>query len=627
MGTQTATRWGVDGTAYSAVWSVVNAGDLIRAVEDQFESWLRTKGSWDPQTETSGYRLGPQGQELLVVHRDGAEGLSLRLRLIEANNHGTWRTSVTVNQSVLDDSWVGLQVANSGGTPAKVPRLATFLLEALELHDGDTWLSAKPQRVSGPDIERVAEEVTDLGRQGLYFVAGTDESLPFSAFSERVERWTADTRGMAQVVVLDPVATREFASIVGASHAVPPGTIRTFDTDVDPAIAADGRRHRILGTRRLAGSDAAVRAILGHATRAHAAQRPLPGRFSSVHRALTRMEDKLLVDTLLHSPSLADGARQSDPADVPVAGTAVVGPAEVQAPAPAVDHQPSTSIDQEATRYLAQVELVKEVLGIAAIDRDTLADIGRLVDRTATNTDAVDRVMRQLDERRERIEELEFERDVVREVSDDQELELADALATQVKLADEVRWLRRRLAEHGDAEGGHGILPAEEETRYPSDFVDLADLLGGLEPRGVIFTGDMDVVCGLADQDPIGRVAGVAWDCLLTLCDYVRARDAGDHTQGVRQFLETTPQGYRSVPPKKFAAKETAATMQAWGDLRSFPVPTSVALPGEVHMEAHFKLGRVGMVSPRMYYFDNYSLDGKLYVGYIGSHLRNTKTN
>lgn len=620
----TQNRLGTDAIAYSAIWSVSDAGNLIKAVEDQFESWLRAKASWDPPTEASGYHIGPGGEELLAVHRNGGEGQSLRLRLIESRKRGGWQTSVTVNQSAnAAESWIGLHVVSGNGTPAKVPRLATYLLEALELRDGQTWLSATPRRVFGADAERVAEEVTDPGRRGLYLVAGTDESMPFAAFAERVERLTVDTRGMAQVVVLDPAATREFSGILGSTHAVPAWTLRTFDTDVDPAIEADGRRHRILGTRWLAGSEAVARSILGRAARVHVAQLPLPSRYSTVDRALTRVEDRLLVDGLLQPSSASADAAESRV--VPVAGKAR-HESEQQTPMPANDHL-TESIGQQAARYLAQVNLVKEVLGIESIDANTLSEIGRLIQRTAANTEAIDRVTRQLDERRLRIEELELDRDLIRELSEDQELELAESVAIQSRLSDEVRWLRRRLADLGDIEGGYGILPAEEETRYPSDFVELADMIGGLTRCGVIFTGDSDVISELADQDPIGRVAAVTWDCLLALCDYIRARQTGDHAQGLRQYLETTPQGYRSVPRKKFAAKETAATMQAWGDMRAFPVPVGVESSGRVVMEAHFKLGLVGLVSPRMYYFDNYAKDGNVYVGYIGAHLRNTHTN
>ena len=44
-------------------------------------------------------------------------------------------------------------------------------------------------------------------------------------------------------------------------------------------------------------------------------------------------------------------------------------------------------------------------------------------------------------------------------------------------------------------------------------------------------------------------------------------------------------------------------------------------------MKAHFKLASIGMLSPRMYYHDDYANSGKIYIGYIGRHLTNTMTN
>lgn len=48
---------------------------------------------------------------------------------------------------------------------------------------------------------------------------------------------------------------------------------------------------------------------------------------------------------------------------------------------------------------------------------------------------------------------------------------------------------------------------------------------------------------------------------------------------------------------------------------------------GRRAMEAHFKLGKVGMASPRMHILDCWSMHKRVYVGYIGYHLRNTHTN
>lgn len=67
--------------------------------------------------------------------------------------------------------------------------------------------------------------------------------------------------------------------------------------------------------------------------------------------------------------------------------------------------------------------------------------------------------------------------------------------------------------------------------------------------------------------------------------------------------------------------------MATWGDQREFPVPPEVNPAGRAVMEAHFKLGRVGMASPRMHILDCWGTHKRVYVGYIGLHLRNTQTN
>lgn len=619
----------LDTSAYSAIWTVANSDDVIKDVDDQFTSWLRGKLNWDPPTERSGYYRGPGGADLMVVHRTAADGRSLRLRLTESKRTEIWRTSVMVGEGHGSDAWVQIRVSNNAEIPAKVPRLAAYLLDALELRDGETWLTASPQMASGTQVEQIAAEVTDFSRQGLYFVAGTDQARSFDAFAAQVARWTVDTRGMAQVVVLDPVATAEFREILGESHAVPPWTIRTYQTEVDPAVEADARRHRILGRKRLDGSRASVRAILGQVARRHAALRPLPPRYAAASRALSRLEDQLLVDALIVAPSVTSKPPRETPA-LPQAPDGMEPDVEVASAAfkaEPIELRPVYAVDQQAAQYLAQVELVKEMLGLDVVDSSSLTEIVRQVEQNAATAEAIDRVTAELTERREVIAQLELERDGLRSLSDNQELDLADSLAVQAKLADEVRWLRRRLAEQGDTEGGFGLLPVESTTTYPADFGELADKLAELASDGVLFTGDLEVVAELTAHDPLGRVAGVAWDCLLALTDYIRARDTGDCSTGIRQYLEQTPQGFRSVPRKKFAAKETKSTMQAWGDLRDFPVPHSVNPAGTAAMEAHFKLGKVGLVSPRMYYLDNVARDGKVYVGYIGAHLRNTQTN
>jgi hypothetical protein len=44
-------------------------------------------------------------------------------------------------------------------------------------------------------------------------------------------------------------------------------------------------------------------------------------------------------------------------------------------------------------------------------------------------------------------------------------------------------------------------------------------------------------------------------------------------------------------------------------------------------MGAHFKIARKGLVSPRMYYYDDAGQTEMIYVGYLGKHLPNAHTN
>ncbi|HEY9473649.1 MAG TPA: hypothetical protein VIS06_07335, partial [Mycobacteriales bacterium] len=163
--------------------------------------------------------------------------------------------------------------------------------------------------------------------------------------------------------------------------------------------------------------------------------------------------------------------------------------------------------------------------------------------------------------------------------------------------------------------------------QYPRDVIELLDRMDELAPSGVLFTGDPKKCSDLYTVDSWGHAAHTAWEALLVLADYLRARQAGDWTGAVHGYLNDTPTGYRPLSAKKHVPTETNATMQQFGGERVFPVPTDVSPDGRTVMQAHFKLFQIGMVSPRLYYLDDFSRTGKIYVGYIGEHLTNTHTN
>ena len=96
----------------------------------------------------------------------------------------------------------------------------------------------------------------------------------------------------------------------------------------------------------------------------------------------------------------------------------------------------------------------------------------------------------------------------------------------------------------------------------------------------------------------------------------------------MERYLRDTPAGRNTLPPNKHAATESESVTKnsIWKKERLLPVPQSVNSSGRAFMLAHFTLGLVGSVSPRLHYLDDVPRSGKVYIGYIGRHLTNTKT-
>ena len=62
--------------------------------------------------------------------------------------------------------------------------------------------------------------------------------------------------------------------------------------------------------------------------------------------------------------------------------------------------------------------------------------------------------------------------------------------------------------------------------------------------------------------------------------------------------------------------------------LRRFRVPSAISATGSAMMWAHVKIGNSGQTAPRLHYFDDTSgPTGAVIVGYIGPHLRNTRSS
>jgi hypothetical protein len=491
-------------------------------------------------------------------------------------------------------------------------------MQTLPLADGSLNFLDRPQIFRENQIDELIDLLCDEERHGLVFVAGTDreDGPSFESFVHGVGEWTRQVYGLAQVIVLDPDATQALAREFGAGHRAPPWTIRTYLPGVDPASEIDARRHRILGTSSLAQmTDARVRVLLGSVARSHAGKRIDPLEVLRLRRTYARVENQILLDAMgevtVIEPEVKPKVEPPAAPDTNGSESAV----EVE------------SVATEAETYLAQLELVKETLGVDSLDESAIRAIARRAAEPRTDPALVARAAEQMRTQRARIEELE---DTLRDLTkslDEEQLDHAVTGEDLEKRYDEIRWLRKRVQELGDHEAAFTAVPDEWVTDYPASFEELLSRLMECGEAGLIFTGDADEALAVDDLDSLQKCVRTGWDAVLVLIDYCRARIAGDCDQGVDHYILHTPTGYHQIAPAKHAHTETGTTMERYGDERIFPVPAEVDVAGYATMTAHFKLGRIGMKSPRMYYLDDYVGTGKIYIGYIGCHLTNTFTN
>ena len=138
-----------------------------------------------------------------------------------------------------------------------------------------------------------------------------------------------------------------------------------------------------------------------------------------------------------------------------------------------------------------------------------------------------------------------------------------------------------------------------------------------------------DAILDLDDMSGNSRYAADFWKFILVLRDYMRAVEAGDFSGCVHDYLDKSIGVYRTCSQKRHSPTESE-TVRNNGKMcgeRIFPVPVEVNPHGEVEMLAHFKTSHRDTNDPRMHYYADTQFTHKVYIGYIGPHLTNTKTN
>ncbi len=616
---------------YRSIFSLRHGQDAVRLAAEQFRSWLALKGCGSVAVTPGVHELAGRAQ-LVVTELDAHDASrAVRYRLTEFSSTGEWVTTVTVQRDGTEDDWVWVDVNAPPSTPGPavsqerlvkdvdagdawwtgVPHMVRAILSAADAHDGEMILSARPAVVTEADVDSLISAICDPGRRGTALVAAPIPDVPGPAMIDHVERLTRECVGLSGIYVLDAGAAAQLEESFGPSHSVPLGSVRTFLPEVDPASAIDARRHRVLLARTIAEQPPGKLAhLLGRANRSRALTLPLPPPVAQVDRLLSREEPATVLRAIQATPS---GPRRSGDG---AAGLAPAGLAE------------TTAVREVAIAGELLTSLVSEFQSGAALGGpdDMTARFRELLAEGRGVLRGHQEISRRLEALQDLLEDAEDDRDLVRARLEDEQLDHAETQAELLKAKLELDRLRGILSRVGRVDQTRAATAA---ARSPGSFAELIERLDEHVLAGVVFTGDPKNALELDDFDPVGTWAAKSWDVLRVLDGYAAARRRGEFSKGVHAYLGHTPAGRPGYPPGAHSTQESEPVERSpkLRKLRVLPVPPEINPDGAIFMDAHFKIARKGLISPRIYYHDAASQTGKIYVGYIGKHLPNAHTN
>ncbi|MET8540700.1 hypothetical protein ABZW03_08615 [Kitasatospora sp. NPDC004799] len=592
------------------VTTALTHAEAVALADEQLACWLKQEGfeeppparrapagSAEPDPVTERLRLG----ERVLLDRDrgplrGGPGAGRydRRRLRTPAPHGTQQLTLTLATAPDGPTWVRLEAeTHSTGsgvrTPCRVPvpELARSLLPLLDATDGPAAVHSAPRVITADEVDALIDELCDPERRLPTVVASVPVNLP-------LDRWVQDVvaplcqqlPGLATAYVLDPAARTGF-NVALEYHTVYGGAVRTYLPEVDPASRQDSARHPVLARGRIEEDLRRAAALLAREPRRLAAEQPLPPPLAAV--PVLRVPPPQLRQA---AEQLAD--RSADRSEERTAEQSVGSTAEQdvdRTAGPAAPHQ--------------GVEL-------AALAREEQQD---RVEQQA-RADELERVRHTL-----RLERREHrERGQVRDGRD----------VREGRLHSGARGLTGRhcvAPGGGPTVGPHPAVQSPDHRGTPETFTELMGRLG--EFPLVTFTGDQKTALALDELQCAGAGwARLAWDGLTALQEYAEAAVRGAAGGDFKQWCERTPEGCRRFPPRKAVRGEsrTVFSHTKWKRERMLPVPECVDSSRRAFMGAHLRIGG-GRTAPRLHYLDDCSGSGRIYVGYIGLHLTNTRTN
>ncbi|MCR5976552.1 hypothetical protein GDN83_02060 [Gordonia jinghuaiqii] len=608
-----------------SLFRIENDPELATKIHQQIYAWCtddRKKWDIDKLTRPGVADIAP-GVTASLVREERRDGSSVeRWRFHQDEGRGLWITQLTTFVDRASNGWVLTDVLKPPQSEASVPRLVSNILEVAAGLDGRHSLTAEPFRARVDDVDYIYEALIDSDRRGFLFLAAADDSvaIPLPDWAGFVSELLSRTRGIASAYVLDTESTLALNARLPESHRVAPWSLRTYLPRPDFDDPGDSLRHRILTTGRIVGdSQYRIRDFLGRSACRHSTTFALPSDLIRIDRRLRELLDETIVGSAHSFPStIAEST--TDLLARPTPAT----PDSVSESTNSAISRPSDGQQTEVMRTLRAV--VRSVIGTLEVTADSVRRLGSLASEALKQEENLKRV-------RSRIHTIQSERNALEDENveltvmvEDQFLDLAQTALELDEAQRELRHLRGELArsDFGDVIWERHESPLDTP---PGTFQELLDRFDELP--NLVFTGQEKAALELDEKNPLDSWARKTWTALRALDDYCRLRSSGDFSGSVDDFLRDPPPGCVSFSQTNHARDETTATEQhpQYGRARIFAVPKTVDGAGKVFMGAHIKIAKAGSISPRLHYYNDAVGTGRIYIGYIGPHLPNFRTN
>lgn len=289
----------------------------------------------------------------------------------------------------------------------------------------------------------------------------------------------------------------------------------------------------------------------------------------------------------------------------------------------------STALLPSALRQ-AEIEFRRPArLRQASADHGSSVDVSVFRDEIKELTELLEVSDKENDSLRAQAEEAEKN---IRELAEDNDfltLEVSSQHDKLDQLIADKRVLQRQL--FGLTNDHRSLVvsaPANEMPTSPETFEDLVKRIE--EISGVLWCGDPGVTEELDEYTDLGAsVVLKTWEVLLTFNAYVEARTDGSFDGGLIQYQRNHETHGKYMRITKLSPREsnTVQQNQKMRDQRTFDVPKTIDPSGKRTMFAHVPLATGRGRSPRLYFEDTWTTNGRVTIGYIGAHLDNKSTN